>query len=48
MRFINYMQDPYVQAREASVHGYAPTDSRAIALQPDSLAVIRFCILLLN
>ena len=36
--FINFMQDPYIQAREASVHGYAPTDSRAIALQPDSLA----------
>jgi len=36
--FINFMQDPYVQAREASVHGYAPADSRAIALQPDSLA----------
>jgi spermidine/putrescine transport system substrate-binding protein len=36
--FINYMQDPYVQARDASVHGYAPTDSRALALQPDSLA----------
>jgi spermidine/putrescine transport system substrate-binding protein len=35
--FINYMQDPYVQARDAAVHGYAPTDSRAIALQPDSL-----------
>ena len=35
--FINFMQDPYIQAREASVHGYAPTDSRAIALQPDSL-----------
>jgi spermidine/putrescine transport system substrate-binding protein len=35
--FINFMQDPYVQARDASVHGYAPTDSRAIALQPDSL-----------
>ncbi len=35
--FINFMQDPYVQAREASVHGYAPTDSRAIALQPESL-----------
>jgi spermidine/putrescine transport system substrate-binding protein len=35
--FINFMQDPYVQAREASVHGYAPADSRAIALQPDSL-----------
>jgi spermidine/putrescine transport system substrate-binding protein len=36
--FINYMQDPNVQAREAAVHGYAPTDSRAIALQPPSLA----------
>jgi spermidine/putrescine transport system substrate-binding protein len=36
--FINYMQDPYVQARDAAVHGYAPTDARAIALQPDSLA----------
>ncbi len=35
--FINFMQDPYVQVREASVHGYAPTDSRAIALQPESL-----------
>ena len=36
--FINFMQDPNVQAREAAVHGYAPTDSRAIALQPASLA----------
>jgi spermidine/putrescine transport system substrate-binding protein len=36
--FINFMQDPFIQAREASVHGYAPTDSRALALQPDSLA----------
>jgi spermidine/putrescine transport system substrate-binding protein len=36
--FINFMQDPYVQARDAAVHGYAPTDARAIALQPDSLA----------
>ena len=35
--FINYMQDPTVQALEAWIHGYAPTDSRAIALQPDSL-----------
>jgi spermidine/putrescine transport system substrate-binding protein len=35
--FINFMQDPYVQARDAAVHGYAPTDARAIALQPDSL-----------
>ena len=36
--FLNFMQDPYIQAREAAVHGYAPTDARAIALQPDSLA----------
>ncbi|MCP4981093.1 MAG: spermidine/putrescine ABC transporter substrate-binding protein [Gammaproteobacteria bacterium] len=36
--FINFMQDPNIQAREAAVHGYAPTDSRAIALQPPSLA----------
>lgn len=35
--FINFMQDPYVQARDAAVHGYAPTDARAIALQPDAL-----------
>jgi len=35
--FLNFMQDPYVQVREAEVHGYAPTDSRAIALQPDAL-----------
>ena len=36
--FINFMQDPYVQARDAQAHGYAPTDARALALQPDSLA----------
>ena len=36
--FLDYMQDPQVQALEAEVHGYAPTDSRAIALQPESLA----------
>jgi spermidine/putrescine transport system substrate-binding protein len=35
--FINFMQDPYVQAIDAWFHGYAPADSRAIALQPDSL-----------
>ena len=35
--FMNFFQDPYVQARDASVHGYAPADARAIALQPDSL-----------
>jgi spermidine/putrescine transport system substrate-binding protein len=36
--FMNFFQDPYVQARDAKVHGYAPADSRALALQPDSLA----------
>ena len=36
--FINFLQDPYVQARDAAVHGYAPADARALALQPDSLA----------
>jgi spermidine/putrescine transport system substrate-binding protein len=36
--FLDFMQDPQVQALEAEVHGYAPTDSRAIALQPESLA----------
>jgi spermidine/putrescine transport system substrate-binding protein len=36
--FLNYMQDPAVQARDAEAHGYAPTDARAIALQPASLA----------
>ncbi len=36
--FIDYLQEPAVQASEAEVHGYAPTDSRAIALQPESLA----------
>ncbi len=36
--FLNYMQDPAVQAKDAESHGYAPTDSRAIALQPESLA----------
>jgi spermidine/putrescine transport system substrate-binding protein len=36
--FLNYMQDPAVQARDAEAHGYAPTDSRAIALQPAALA----------
>lgn len=35
--FLNFMQDPYIQVREAEVHGYAPTDARAIELQPDSL-----------
>jgi spermidine/putrescine transport system substrate-binding protein len=35
--FINFMQDPYVNAREALVHGYPPTDSRANALLPDSI-----------
>jgi spermidine/putrescine transport system substrate-binding protein len=36
--FLDYMQDPAVQARDAEAHGYAPTDSRAIALQPEALA----------
>ena len=36
--FLNFMQDPYIQARDAASHGYAPTDARAIALQPDALA----------
>ncbi len=31
------MQDPYINAREALVHGYPPTDSRANALLPDSI-----------
>jgi spermidine/putrescine transport system substrate-binding protein len=35
--FINYMLDPSIQALEAWVHGYAPIDSRPIALQPESL-----------
>ena len=35
--FINYMQDPRVQALEAWIHGYAPADSRAIAYQPSSM-----------
>jgi spermidine/putrescine transport system substrate-binding protein len=35
--FINFLQDPYINAREALVHGYAPTDSRANALLPDSI-----------
>ncbi len=36
--FIDYLQEPGVQVSEAEVHGYAPTDSRALALQPESLA----------
>lgn len=36
--FLDFMQDPQVQARDAEAHGYAPTDARAIALQPESLA----------
>jgi spermidine/putrescine transport system substrate-binding protein len=35
--FINFLQDPYINAREALVHGYAPTDSRANAFLPDSI-----------
>ena len=35
--FINFMQDPYINAREALVHGYPPIDSRANAFLPDSI-----------
>ncbi len=34
---LNFLQDPYIGAREAFVHGYPPTDSRANALLPDSI-----------
>ncbi|MCJ8300147.1 MAG: spermidine/putrescine ABC transporter substrate-binding protein [Pseudomonadales bacterium] len=36
--FINNFQDPAVQVSDAEVHGYAPTDARALALQPKSLS----------
>jgi len=36
--FINNLQDPAVQALDAKVHGYAPTDARALALQPASIS----------
>ena len=35
--FINFLQDPWVNAREVFAHGYPPTDSRTSALMPDSL-----------
>jgi len=35
--FINYMQDPYVQMRDAAVHGYPTSDSRVDAMLPDSV-----------
>lgn len=34
---VNFLQDPWIGAREAFVHGYPPTDSRANALLPDSI-----------
>jgi spermidine/putrescine transport system substrate-binding protein len=34
--FINYLQDPYIQAREFSVHGYPTSDSRVDAMLPAS------------
>ena len=36
--FINNFQDPAVQVSDAKVHGYTPTDARALALQPESLS----------
>jgi spermidine/putrescine transport system substrate-binding protein len=35
--FMNFLQDPYINAREALVHGYPPTDSRANAFLPDAI-----------
>jgi len=35
--FINYMQDPYVQMRDAAVHGYPTSDSRVDAMLPASV-----------
>ena len=35
--FINFMQDPYINAREVLVHGYPAIDSRANAFLPDSI-----------
>jgi len=35
--FINFMQDPYVNAREVFAHGYPPTDRLTNALLPDSI-----------
>ena len=35
--FINFLQDPWVNAREVFAHGYPPTDARTSALMPDSL-----------
>jgi spermidine/putrescine transport system substrate-binding protein len=32
--FINYMQDPYIQARDFAVHGYPTSDSRVDAMLP--------------
>jgi len=35
--FIDFLQDPYVNAREVQAHGYPPTDRRVDALMPDSV-----------
>jgi len=34
--FLNFMQDPYVQARDFEVHGYPTSDSRVDAMLPAS------------
>jgi len=34
--FMNYMQDPYIQARDFAVHGYPTSDSRVDAMLPAS------------
>jgi spermidine/putrescine transport system substrate-binding protein len=34
--FINYMQDPYIQARDFAVHGYPTSDARVDAMLPAS------------
>ncbi len=35
--FINYMMDPANQALDAEAHGYPTSDSRVVALQPESV-----------
>ena len=35
--FLNFMQDPYINAREVLTHGYPPTDSKTNALLPDTI-----------
>jgi len=34
--FMNYMQDPFIQVRDFSVHGYPTSDARVDAMLPDS------------